>query len=146
MRNTVSFLLAVTVTGLLAGGCAGPEKKLGRGMSNFGEILRWGEMRRTQEQTALFSSPNEAYTTGTVKGFNRSMARFGIGLYEIITCPIPTYEPICTTYLTPNPVYPDNYTPSLIAVPGFESATALGFNGGDIAPMFPNSRFKIHDN
>jgi putative exosortase-associated protein (TIGR04073 family) len=145
MRNTISLFLAVAVTGLLAGGCAGPEKKLGRGMSNFGEIFRWGELRRTQEQMALFSSPNEAYSTGLVKGFNRSMSRVGIGLYEIVTSPFPSYDPICTTYLSPNPVYPDNYTPNLIAVPAFESSTALGFSGGDIAPFVPNSRFHIFD-
>lgn len=145
MRNTVSLLLAVAVTGLLAGGCAGPERKLGRGISNFSEIVRWSEMRRTMEQTALFESPNTAYTTGAVKGFNRSMSRFGIGIYEIVTSPFPSYDPVCTTYLSPNPVYPDNYTPNLIAVPAFDSATSLGFTGGDIAPMFPNSRFHIYD-
>ena len=146
MRNSVTLLLAVAVTGLLASGCAGPERKLGRGVSNVSEIVRWGELRRTMEQTALFDSPNTAYTTGAIRGFNRSMARVGIGLYEIITSPFPSYDPIATNYLKPNPVYPDNYTPNLIGVPAFDSATELGFSGGDIAPMFPNSRFRIFSN
>lgn len=137
--------MAVAVTGLLAGGCAGPERKLGRGFSNFGEITRWGEMRRTMEQTALFDSPDQAYTTGVVRGFNRSMARVGIGLYEIVTSPFPSYDPICTNYLSPEPAYPDNYKPGLIAVPAFATDTSLGFTGGDVAPMFPNSRFRVFD-
>lgn len=145
MRNTVFLLLAVVGTALLATGCSGPERKLGRGLSNFGEVARWGDMRRTMEQTALFESPNQAYTTGMVKGFNRSMARIGIGVYEIVTSPFPSYDPVCTSYLNPTPVYPDNYTPNLIALPMYESSTSLGFSGGDVAPMFPNSRFRVFD-
>lgn len=145
MRNTFSLLMAVAVTGLLTSGCAGPERKLGRGLNNFGEIARWGEMRRTMEQTALFDSPDQAYTTGAVKGFNRSMARIGVGLYEIVTSPFPSYDPVFTNYLNPQPVYPDNFKPGLIAVPGFGTDTSLGFSGGEVAPMFPNSRFRIFD-
>jgi putative exosortase-associated protein (TIGR04073 family) len=145
MRNTISFLFAVVVTGLLASGCAGPEKKLGRGMSNTGEVFRWGELRRTMEQTALFSSPNEAYTAGVIKGFNRSMSRIGLGLYEMVTSPIPSYDPICTSYLSPNPVYPDNYKPSLVALPAFDTTTELGFTGGSVLPIVPNNRFHIFD-
>lgn len=146
MRNTVTLLLAVVVTGLLAGGCAGPERKLGRGMVNFSEIVRWGEMRRSMEQSSLFESPNAGYTTGVVKGFNRSMARVGVGLYEIVTSPFPSYDPVFTDYLSPSPAYPDNYKPGIIGVPAFDSATELGFSGGDVAPMFPNSRFRIFSN
>jgi putative exosortase-associated protein (TIGR04073 family) len=146
MRKSLSFLTVVAVAGLLVGGCAGPERKLGRGFSNFHEIFRWGEMRRTMEQTALFDSPDQAYTTGAIRGFNRSMARVGLGVYEIATAPFPSYEPKCTHYLNPQPVYPDNYTPALIALPMYETATSLGYGGGDVAPMFPNSRFRVFDN
>lgn len=146
MNTRMALLAALACAGALLGsGCAGPEQKLGRGLRNTGELLRWGEMRRTVEQTALFDSPDQAYTTGLVRGFNRSMARVGIGLYEIVTSPFPPYGPVATTYLNPEPVYPDNYTPDILAVPEFESATELGFSGGDVAPMFPNSRFKIFD-
>lgn len=132
--------------GLLVTGCAGPEKKLGRGMRNLFEVARLSEMHRTVEQTALFESPAEAYTTGRIKGFNRSMARVGIGLYEIVTAPIPPYDPIHTDYLKPNPVYPDSYKPRLISDSVFANDTALGFSGGDVAPMIPGSRFRIFDN
>jgi putative exosortase-associated protein (TIGR04073 family) len=136
----------VLLTGLLAAGCAGPEKKLGRGMNNFFEIVRGGEMRRTVEQSALFDSPATAYTTGFVRGFNRSMARAGIGLYEIVTFPIPSYDPIATKYLKSEPVYPDNFKPRLLADSMFATDTAIGFSGGDVAPMIPGSRFRIFDN
>ncbi|MCU0785704.1 MAG: exosortase system-associated protein, TIGR04073 family [Verrucomicrobia bacterium] len=146
MQTKFSLLGAVLLTGLLAAGCAGPEKKLGRGMNNFFEIVRGGEMRRTVEQSALFDSPATAYTTGFVRGFNRSMARAGIGLYEIVTFPIPSYDPIATKYLKSEPVYPDNFKPRLLADSMFATDTAIGFSGGDVAPMIPGSRFRIFDN
>lgn len=146
MQKTLSFLSAVAVLGLLATGCAGPEKKLGRGFRNTYEIVRGGEMRRSVEQTALFDSPEVAYTTGVVRGFNRTMARTGIGIYEILTFPIPSYEPIATNYLSPRPVYPDSYRPRIISGSTFATDTSIGFSGGDVAPWFPGSRFRIFDN
>jgi len=146
MRKSFSALAAVLMVGFLAAGCAGPEKKLGRGMRNFYEVVRGSEMRYTMEQSALFDSPDEAYTTGFVKGFNRSMARTGVGLYEIVTAPIPPYGPVCTNYLKPKLVYPDNYKPRLRSSSIFATDTALGFGGGDVAPLVPGSRFHIFDN
>jgi len=146
MRKPFAALAAVLLVGFLAAGCAGPEKKLGRGLRNFYELVRGSEMRRTMEQTALFDSPGEAYTTGLVKGFNRRMARTGIGLYEIVTSPFPPYGPICTNYLKPNPVYPDSYKPHLFSSPTFATDSVIGFSGGDVAPMIPGSRFRIFDN
>ncbi len=134
------------MTGLLAAGCAGPEKKLGRGFNNLFEIVRGGEMRRTVEQTALFESSDAAYTTGFVRGFNRGLARTGIGLYEIITFPIPSYDPIATKHLKPEAPYPANYQPRLMDDSMFATDTALGFSGGDIVPMIPGSRFRVFDN
>ena len=52
------MLAAATLAGLLAAGCAGPEKKLGRGMRNTLEIARLGEMNRSIEQAALFGAPD----------------------------------------------------------------------------------------
>jgi len=146
MRNKLSLLGAVLITGLLAAGCAGPERKLGRGVNNVFELVRWGEMRRTVEQTALFASPDTGSGTGRVRGFNRSMARAGIGLYEIVTFPIPSYDPVATKYLSPAPVYPDSYKPRIIEDSIFATDAALGFSGGDVAPMIPGSRFRIFDN
>ena len=53
--------------------------------------------------------------------------------------------PIWTTYLNPEPVYPDSYRPGLIEDSTFATDTMLGFSGGDIAPFVPGSRFKVFD-
>lgn len=142
MRKIISLLVVLTLATLVSG-CANVERKFGRGMNNTLEILRMGEFRRTMEQTALFDSPDVAYTTGFIRGLNRSLARTGLGVYEMVTAPIPPYHPIFTDYLAPEPVYPDNYTPSLLADSMFATDTYMGFSGGDIAPLIPGSRFRI---
>ncbi|MCX8157466.1 MAG: exosortase system-associated protein, TIGR04073 family [Verrucomicrobiae bacterium] len=146
MCNVICWLgLAILVAGLGAG-CAGPEKKLGRGMNNATEFLRLGELRRSVEQTALFDSPESAYTTGFIRGMNRTLARTGIGIYEIITFPFPSYEPVLTHKFSAKPVYPDTYRPNLIEDQTFAPDTSLGFAGGDVIPFVPGSRFRVFDN
>lgn len=126
-------------------GCARTERKLGRGMANTMEIVRMGEMRRTVEQTTLWEGPDTGYTTGFVRGLNRSLARTGIGIYEIITFPFPPFDPVATDYLSPGPVYPDNYRPGVLEDSLYATDTNLGFSGGDIIPIIPGSRFRIFD-
>jgi putative exosortase-associated protein (TIGR04073 family) len=145
MKASFTFTMLVAVAAVMATGCAGPEKKFGRGMANVTEVVRWGELRREVEQTGVFYSPEEAYTWGVVAGLNKSLARTGLGIYEMVTFPIPTYDPIWTDYLTPDPAYPANYQPSLVAGPNFDTDTSLGFSGGDVAPFVPGSRFFIFD-
>ena len=94
MRKFISSTVATLAIGIFATGCAGPEQKLGRGFNNLTELTRMGEIRRSMEQTALWEGTDKAYTTGVIRGFNRSLARTGVGLYEIVTFPFPTYEPI----------------------------------------------------
>jgi len=143
MRNILSFLATLAVAGALTSGCSSAEKKFGRGMSNMAEFARLGEMRRSIEQTALFEQPGGHYATGFIRGLNRTFARTGIGIYEVVTAPIPPYDPVFTDYLKPYPVYPDNYAPDVIDDPLFATDSDMGFSGGDIAPWFPGSRFKI---
>ena len=145
MRNTFSLLSVIALAGVLASGCANVEKKLGRGLSNTFEIVRGGEYRRSMEQTALFESPNEAYTTGAIRGFNRTMGRTGIGLWEVVTAPFPPYGPICTNTFAVHPVYPDSYKPDLIEDSMFATDTYTGYSGGDTAPFIPGSRFQIFE-
>jgi putative exosortase-associated protein (TIGR04073 family) len=145
MRNKISLLVLLPLTAALVAGCANTERKLGRGMENSYEIVRLGEARRTVEQTSLFDGPSIGYTTGVIRGFNRTLARTGVGFYEIVTAPFPPYDPVLTDYLAPHPVFPDNYTPSLIEDPEFSTDTNIGFSGGDIAPFVPGSRFRIFD-
>ncbi len=143
MRNIPIFLGALMIAGLLGSGCASAEKKLGRGMSNMAEFARLGEIRRSIEQTSLFEQPGGHYATGFVRGLTKSFARTGVGVYEVVTAPFPPYDPVFTDYLSPNPVYPDNYAPDLIDDSLFATDTNMGFSGGDIAPYVPGSRFKI---
>ena len=149
MRNKVSLLALAVLTGVLAAGCAGPEKKLGRGLNNMFDIVRMGEVRRTMEQSALFESADYSYTSGFVKGLNRSLARAGIGVYEIVTFPIPNpgsgYDPVFADSFPPGSVYPDSYKPDLVEGSTFATDINLGFSGGDVAPNVPGSRFWIFD-
>jgi putative exosortase-associated protein (TIGR04073 family) len=111
-------------------------------MLNLTEVTRLGELRRSMEQTALWDNTEMTYTTGFIRGMNRTLARTAVGLYEVVTFPFPTYD---ATFLPEYPVYPDSYRPKLIADPTFGPDAALGFSGGDIAPMIPGSRFRIFD-
>ncbi len=140
-------LLALAgMVALFTSGCAGPEQKLGRGVSNTLEITRLGEIRRSIEQKAVFESPSVGYTAGAVSGLNRTLARTGLGIYEIVTAPFPPYHPIWTSYLSPGPVYPESYKPGLISDSTFDTDTYTGFTGGDVAPFIPGSRFRVFDN
>jgi putative exosortase-associated protein (TIGR04073 family) len=162
----ISTFLALVGAMALTVGCAGPEKKLGRGLYNTAEFVRGGEIRRSMEQTALWENTDAAFTTGFIRGFNRSVARTAIGIYEIVTFPFPSYDPLLTStnrifpdpnvrnktfpfggmVLTEYPTYPDSYRPGLMDSPLFNTDTSLGFSGGDIAPMIPGSRFRVFDN
>jgi putative exosortase-associated protein (TIGR04073 family) len=146
MHKLILPLAAVTVA-LFATGCSGPEQKLGRGITNTYEIVRWGELRRSVEEGAIEPMPGQG-CYAFIHGFDRSLARTGVGLAETLTFPIPTptYDPICTSYLSPDPVFPESYKPGLIADPMFNTDTYTGFSGGDVAPWVPGSRFSIFNN
>ena len=147
MRNIFPFLAALAIAAALTSGCAHAEKKFGRGMSNMAEFARLGEIRRSVEQTTLFSEasnePGGHYTRGFIKGFNKSLARTGLGVFEVVTAPFPPYDPLFTDYLKPYPQYPDSSRPDILADAMFATDADMGFSGGDIAPYIPGSRFKI---
>ena len=145
MRKLILPLFAIAAVAGLAG-CAGPEQKLSRGVSNTLEVVRWGDMRRNVEQNAVFSAPDINYTYGIVHGFNQSVCRIGIGLYETVTFPIPSYDPLATNYLPVKPQYPSSYKPGLISGSSFDTDTYTGFGGGTILPILPGNRFQVFDN
>jgi putative exosortase-associated protein (TIGR04073 family) len=145
MRNTASLLGSFALLALLVAGCAGPERKMGRGLGNMTEIVRGGEFERSVEQAGLFDGTDVGITTGVVRGVNRTLARTGIGIYEVITAPLPPYGPICTDYLSPRPLYPDTFHPRKWSDSIFATDQIFGFNGGDVAPWFPGSRFRVFD-
>jgi putative exosortase-associated protein (TIGR04073 family) len=144
MCKTFSILAACVVAALLSG-CASAERKFGQGMSNILEPVRMGEMRRSVEQTALFDTPDAGYSTGLVRGFNKTLARAGVGIYQVVTAPFPPYEQPFPNYLAAGPVYPDSYKPTLVEGSTFATDTNLGFSGGDVHPLSPGSRFRIFD-
>ena len=146
MRNVIPFLAFAALAAVFTSGCAGPENKLGRGVSNLFEPDRLGEMRRSVEQTTIFESPSVGYTTGMARGFDRTVARTAMGVYEVVTFPLPPYQPVFTSYVRPGPVYPESYKPGRISEGVFDTDTYMGFSGGDVAPFIPGSRFKIFDN
>jgi putative exosortase-associated protein (TIGR04073 family) len=147
MRNTICLLLlsVIAVIGAFSSGCANVERKFGRGLDNSWEIVRGGEYRRSVEQTALFDAPDVGYTHGAMRGINRTFARTGIGLYEIITAPFPPYGPVATNHFSVRPAYPDNYHPDLVEDSLFATDTYVGYSGGDVAPFVPGSRFQIFE-
>jgi putative exosortase-associated protein (TIGR04073 family) len=150
MQKNFFTLVSTAALAFLLTGCAGSQQKLGRGINNTWEVVRGGEFRKSVEQSALFDSPEESYTTGIIHGFNRSVGRTLLGVFEVATFPVPNhdgadYGPICTAYFSPKPVYPDNYTPNMIEDSTMATDTSLGFSGGDSAPMIPGSRFRIFD-
>ena len=148
MRKTLLLLAVLAVAGSLLSGCAYTNKvenKFGRGMANTYEIVRAGEFRRSMEQTAFFDGPDAAYSVGFIHGVNRTFSRTGIGLYEVVTAPFPPFHPVFTDKFAPGPVYPDNYTPGLIADSMFATDTELGYSGGDVLPFIPGVRFRVFD-
>ena len=146
MRNIFTLCLVAGLAAGLGAGCAGPEKKLGRGLSNSIEIVRMGEIRRSIEQHNLVDREFAPTATGFVHGLNKTIARTGMGLFEIVTFPIPPYGPIGKNSVKPGRPYPDNYKPRLLDDSLYATDTALGFSGGDVAPLIPGSRFHVFDN
>jgi putative exosortase-associated protein (TIGR04073 family) len=126
---------------LLAMGCAGPEAKMGRGISDVMEPLRLGEVRYAVEQEGVYNGSSATFR-GAVHGLNRSVCRTAVGVYEIITAPIPPYTPVLKHA---DPAFPDNYEPGLLADPLFESSNLLGYGDGEVFPILPGNRFRIFD-
>jgi putative exosortase-associated protein (TIGR04073 family) len=145
-KSSVVFSLLAACAFLV--GCAGPEQKLGRGISNSAEPFRLGELRRSIEQTAIFGSPDQSRTVGIIHGFDRTVARTGVGLYEIVTFPIPNHPmgDYSAIFRPVDPVYPDSYKPNWGITSTLQPNASLDFSGGDVAPLIPGSRFRIFDN
>jgi putative exosortase-associated protein (TIGR04073 family) len=145
MRSALSILALLAFVATFTSGCAGPEEKLGRGMRNSTDIVRLSGLRTSMEQTAVWDSPSAAATTGVIKGVDMTLARTGIGIYEIITFPFPPYHPIATKYLTPDPTLPSNQTTVMANDPLFQTDQYIGYSGGRFAGFVPGSQFSVWD-
>jgi putative exosortase-associated protein (TIGR04073 family) len=146
MRNTISLLGSFALVALLGVGCAGPEQKFGRGVSNMAEIARGTEFQRSVEQGGLFDGTDNGVAIGAVRGFNRTLARTGLGVFEVVTSPLPPYGPVWTSYLNPRPNHPDSFAPRSWSDSIFDSDYSLGFSGGTVLPWIPGNRFRVFDN
>jgi putative exosortase-associated protein (TIGR04073 family) len=138
MRSSKA-LVVLPCLGLFLAGCADSEAKLGRGISNVLEPVRLGELQRSYEQTYLYDGPDAAATRGVVQGINRTIGRTFVGAFEVVTFPIPSdpyFKPV-------KPVYPDSYTPRATSSSAITPDANLGFDGQDICPIIPGSRFTI---
>lgn len=132
-------LFALAGLALVLTGCASAEKKLGRGLTNLTEPLRLGELQYSYEQSYLYDGPGVASTRGVIHGLNRTIARTAVGAFEVVTFPIPTRP-----YITPNGrVYPDSYKPDATDSSTITTDRTLGFDGQDVMPFVPGSRFTI---
>jgi putative exosortase-associated protein (TIGR04073 family) len=68
----------------------GPTRKLGRGLSNM--ALGWAETPVTIGEINKKEGNAAAAGYGVVRGVGRSFARFGVGFFEVVTFPFPTYK------------------------------------------------------
>ena len=148
MLNKSSVFLAVIAVSCLLAGCAGPEQKLGRGIDNLAEIFRFGEVRRSIEQTASVWLARPIAHRWFLHGVDRSIERTCIGFYEVLTFPIPNHPPLdYGPIMRPaDPVYPDTYKPNA----GMSSSYSPTPRSVSVAEtsrrIIPGSRFRIFDN
>jgi putative exosortase-associated protein (TIGR04073 family) len=165
-------LIAVLVAPVLITGCAGPEKKLGRGIANLTEPVRGGEMARSFEQTTLWEGSQKGTTVGMIRGFNRTVARTLLGAAEVATFYAPwpkngewTYDAVftpdgpmypdysMTTYTEPfggmrlpeAPGTPSSYHEVWPATGALDTDANMGITGGSILPFFPFGRFSVNE-
>ena len=68
----------------------GPTRKLGRGISNV--LFGFTELPSTICKVNNKEGNSAAFSYGVTKGVGRSLFRFGIGWYEIVTFPAPCYK------------------------------------------------------
>jgi putative exosortase-associated protein (TIGR04073 family) len=150
MRSSLFVAIPLALVAILLVGCKGPNAKLSRGLSDATEFARMGELRRSVEQAGIWDGPSYI-GQGFASGMQRSIIRTLVGVYEIATFPIPSYDPIIKPGFvlmpdaTTQPAQPDAYKPGLPATGLWDTDTNLGFSGGEVAPIVPGSRFKIFD-
>jgi putative exosortase-associated protein (TIGR04073 family) len=68
----------------------GPTRKLGRGVSNM--LFGWSEIPTTIAKVNQDEGNAAAASYGVIRGTGRAFARFGVGFYEALLWPIPTYN------------------------------------------------------
>ncbi|MCG3199062.1 MAG: exosortase system-associated protein, TIGR04073 family [Candidatus Omnitrophica bacterium] len=94
------------VCGPVCDPCCGnsPATKLGRGVSNV--LTGWMEVPK-HVVTGVFNcnvTPLEGLGVGFFRGWGRAIERTGVGLFEVVTFPLPGYDPLlCPEYVSLEP-------------------------------------------
>lgn len=68
----------------------GPTRKLGRGISNV--AFGWSELPTTVAKVNDTEGNAAAASYGLVRGIGRTFARFGTGMFDIVTFPFPAHK------------------------------------------------------
>lgn len=68
----------------------GPTRKLGRGLGNI--LFGVTEIIQTPAEINEREGNSAAASYGVVKGIGRFFFRFGMGVYDVVTHPFPTYK------------------------------------------------------
>ena len=87
------FLLAVIF--VMPGYCDDPTQKLGRGIANM--LTFPVEMLLQTSRVNNTDGPVAGATWGVLKGLSMTVVRLAVGVYEVLTFPVPMpagYEPI----------------------------------------------------
>jgi putative exosortase-associated protein (TIGR04073 family) len=99
MKKLLCFLLIAGFTGVASADIQdppandyGPTRKLGRSIANWFPLTALTEIPDTIATINEREGNSAAMTYGVVKGFGRFFFRFGVGWYEFLTWPIPTYK------------------------------------------------------
>jgi putative exosortase-associated protein (TIGR04073 family) len=71
---------------------AGASRKLGRGIANLAG--GWLEFPKGIQSVGDESGFLAGLTWGTIYGLGNAVVRTGVGAYEIVTFPIPKYDPV----------------------------------------------------
>ncbi len=74
----------------------GPVRKLGRGIANISSGFT--EVYASMDQVIESEGSSAFLTYGLVRGVARTLTRFGVGVFEVVTFPFPTnrssYDPV----------------------------------------------------
>jgi putative exosortase-associated protein (TIGR04073 family) len=126
MKKLVIFLLTFTFASAGVADIQAPPggefnriRKLGRSISNI--LYGVTELPASMTRVRDTEGRNAAWSYGLVKGIQKTTMRFGYGLYELVTFPLPAYKEGYRPMISPH----DSHDPT---VSGYTEITPeLGF-------------------
>lgn len=130
MKKLFLILLTAGIAGISVadiqappGETQGPLRKLSRGLANI--IYGVTEVPTQWSKSMKTGGSSEAAGYGTVLGVTKTVARFGYGIFEVVTFPVPVYK---GTFKAP---YHPDHRESTHPLSGFsEMPPEVGFISG----------------